>query len=87
MGVIALSSGAVLDAAIGPYQGKGTGEHGLFRELTIRDAETTLGLMLADSVLSNQAGSKGATGQQKTGRNRFSAAPLRQYGSKRSSTT
>ena len=33
VGVIALSNGAVLDAAIGPYQGKGTGEHGLFREL------------------------------------------------------
>jgi len=31
--VIALSTGAVLDAAIGPYQGKGTGEHGLFRGL------------------------------------------------------
>ena len=29
VGVIALSNGAVLDAAIGPYQGKGTGEHGL----------------------------------------------------------
>ena len=33
VGVIALSNGAVLDAAIGPYQGKGTGEHGLFRGL------------------------------------------------------
>ena len=33
VGMIALSNGAVLDAAIGPYQGKGTGEHGLFREL------------------------------------------------------
>ena len=33
VGVIALSNGAVLDAGIGPYQGKGTGEHGLFRGL------------------------------------------------------
>jgi hypothetical protein len=33
VGVIDLSTGAVLDAAIGPYQGKGTGEHGLFRVL------------------------------------------------------
>jgi len=33
VGVIALSNGAVLDAGIGPYQGKGTGEHGLFRAL------------------------------------------------------
>ena len=33
VGVIALSNGAVLDAGIGPYQGKGTGEHGLFRRL------------------------------------------------------
>ena len=31
--MIALSNGAVLDAGIGPYQGKGTGEHGLFRGL------------------------------------------------------
>ena len=31
VGVIALSNGAVLDAGIEPYQGKGTGEHGLFR--------------------------------------------------------
>ena len=33
VGVMDLSNGAVLDAAIGPYQGKGTGEHGLFRGL------------------------------------------------------
>ena len=33
VGVIALSNGAVLDAGIGPYQGKDTGEHGLFRGL------------------------------------------------------
>ncbi len=33
VGVISLSNGAALDAAMGPYQGKGTGEHGLFRGL------------------------------------------------------
>jgi hypothetical protein len=33
VGVISLAHGAVLDVAMGPYQGKGTGEHGLFREL------------------------------------------------------
>ncbi len=33
VGVMDLSTGAVLDAAIGPYRGKGTGEHGLFRGL------------------------------------------------------
>ena len=33
VGVIALSNGAVLDVGIEPYQGKGTGEHGLFRGL------------------------------------------------------
>jgi hypothetical protein len=33
VGVISLSHGALLDAAMGAYQGKGkgTGEHGLFR--------------------------------------------------------
>ena len=30
--VISLANGAVLDVAMGPYQGKGTGEYGLFRE-------------------------------------------------------
>jgi hypothetical protein len=34
VGVISLSNGAVLDAAMAAYQGKGTGEHGLFRGLT-----------------------------------------------------
>lgn len=34
VGVISLAHGAVLDAAMGAYQGKGTGEHGLFRKLT-----------------------------------------------------
>jgi hypothetical protein len=28
-----LSNGALLNAAIGPFKGKGTGEHGLFRSL------------------------------------------------------
>lgn len=31
--VISLANGAVLDMAMGPYKGKGTGEYGLFREL------------------------------------------------------
>ena len=31
--VISLSNGGVLDIAMGAYKGKGTGEHGLFREL------------------------------------------------------
>lgn len=31
--VMSLANGAVLDIAMGPYQGKGTGEYGLFREL------------------------------------------------------
>jgi len=33
VGLICLGSGAVLDAAMGPYQGKETGEHALFRQL------------------------------------------------------
>jgi hypothetical protein len=33
VGVISLANGAVLDIAMGPYKGKGTGEYGLFREL------------------------------------------------------
>lgn len=47
VGVIALSNGAVLDANIGPYQGKGTGEHGLFRGL--RRCFVEGDVMLADS--------------------------------------
>ena len=31
--VTSLAHGAVLDVAMGPYKGKGTGEHSLFREL------------------------------------------------------
>jgi len=33
VGVICLSSGVILDAAIGKYKGKGTSEHALFRQL------------------------------------------------------
>lgn len=33
VGLICLGSGAILDAALGPYKGKGTGEHALFRQL------------------------------------------------------
>lgn len=33
VGVVCLSTGAVVDAAIGPFVGKGHGEHGLFRGL------------------------------------------------------
>ena len=47
VGVISLASGAMLDAAMGPHKGKGTGEHGLFRE--IRDHFCEGDLMLADS--------------------------------------
>ena len=33
VGIISLSCGAVLDIAIGPYEGKGNGEHGLLRRI------------------------------------------------------
>ena len=33
VGIISLSCGAVLNIAIGPYEGKGTGEHGLLRRI------------------------------------------------------
>jgi hypothetical protein len=33
VGVLSLAHGALFDIAMGPYQGKGTGEHALFREL------------------------------------------------------
>ncbi len=46
VGVIDLSNGAVLDAAIGPYQGKGTGEQGLFRGL--RECFVAGDVMVAD---------------------------------------
>jgi len=47
VGVISLANGAVIDVAMGPYKGKGTGEHGLFREL--RDCFVAGDVMLADS--------------------------------------
>jgi len=45
--VMSLANGAVLDMALGPYQGKGTGEYGLFRELL--DCFVAGDVMLADS--------------------------------------
>lgn len=47
VGVVSLSNGAVLDVAIGPYQGKGSGEYGLFRPL--RECFIAGDVMLADS--------------------------------------
>ena len=47
VGVISLAHGGVLDLAMGPYKGKGTGEHGLFREL--KDGFVAGDVMLADS--------------------------------------
>lgn len=47
VGVISLAHGAVLDAAMDAYQGKGTGEHGLFRRLT--DCFVAGDVMLADA--------------------------------------
>lgn len=46
VGVISLSHGAVLDVAMGACQGKGTGEHGLFRGL--HDCFVAGDVMLAD---------------------------------------
>ena len=46
VGVISLSHGGVLHVAMGPYQGKCTGEHGLFRQL--KDAFVAGDVMLAD---------------------------------------
>ena len=46
VGVLSLANGAVLDVAMGPYQGKGTGEHALFREL--RECFAPGDIMLAD---------------------------------------
>jgi hypothetical protein len=46
VGVISLTHGAVLDAAMGAYKGKGTGEHGLFRRLS--DCFVAGDVMLAD---------------------------------------
>jgi hypothetical protein len=47
VGVMSLANGAVLDVAMGPYKGKGTGEHGLFREL--KEGFVAGDVMLADS--------------------------------------
>ena len=47
VGVVSLSTGAVLDVAMGPYKGKGTGECGLFRCLKETFAEGDV--MLGDS--------------------------------------
>jgi hypothetical protein len=46
VGVISLAHGAVLEMAMGAYQGKGTGEHGLFRGL--HDCFVAGDVMLAD---------------------------------------
>lgn len=47
VGVISLSTGAVIDAAMGPYKGKCTGEYGLFRR--IKESFVEGDIMLADS--------------------------------------
>ena len=47
VGVISLAHGGVLDFSMGPYKGKGTGEHGLFRAL--KDGFVAGDVMLADS--------------------------------------
>ena len=47
VGVLSLANGAVLDVAMGPYKGKGTGEHALFRELL--QCFSKGDIMLADS--------------------------------------
>lgn len=47
VGVLSLSHGALLNAAIAPFQGKGTGEHSLFRQLEASFVDGDL--MLADS--------------------------------------
>jgi hypothetical protein len=47
VGVISLATGAVLHAAMGPFQGKGTGESGLFRRL--QACLVTGDILLADA--------------------------------------
>ena len=47
VGVISLDHGAVLDVAMGPYKGKGTGEYGLFRQL--KECFSAGDVMVADS--------------------------------------
>lgn len=51
VGVISLSHGAVLGAAMGACKGKGTGEHGLFRGLT--DCFVAGDVMLADGYFAS----------------------------------
>ena len=41
VGIISLSCGAVLDIAVGPYEGKGTGEHSLLRQMLHNFKKTT----------------------------------------------
>lgn len=48
VGVICLSTGAVVDAAVGPFQGKGHSEHGLLRG--IQDAFCEGDIVLADAL-------------------------------------
>lgn len=47
VGVVSLANGAVLDVAMGAYKGKGTGEHGLFRQL--RECFSCGDVMLGDA--------------------------------------
>lgn len=47
VGIMSLSTGAVLNAAMAPHKGKGTGEHSLFRE--IKGVFSEGDVMLADS--------------------------------------
>ena len=51
VGLIGLSCGAVLDVAMGPYQGKRTGETALLRQLL--DHLETGDILLADAIFSN----------------------------------
>jgi len=51
VGLISLSCGAVLDVAMGPYQGKQTGETALLRQLL--DHLKTGDILLADAIFSN----------------------------------
>jgi hypothetical protein len=51
VGLIGLSSGAVLDVALGPYQGKQTGETALLRQLL--DRLDRRDVLLGDAIFSN----------------------------------
>lgn len=51
VGVISLANGTLLDVAMGAYKGKGSGEHGLFRELLGCFVEGDV--MVADSYFSS----------------------------------